>query len=262
MSAPRTEPEPRPLAGAFAEGDFRALAEPLCKDPQYDERRLVTRRKLGAIAKAGVAAVAAATDGAVTLLARTSLHRPHAFNQMRVRRLWAYLARDKPAKMRLRRVLGAELAKDLDAAYRNAYLCVAIEAEALEVSLRIHADAWYDGTNLRNRVESSAGELAAWLAHLNTLEGYYLRLADWKGEWRCGALDTDRLREFLRYWVPGEHALAVERRWLAPAGDRGLALAADVPERLVAELARLAPLYRFCAWSAESDFLFKSREAR
>jgi hypothetical protein len=30
----------------------------------------------------------------------------------------------------------------------------------------------------------------------------------------------------------------------------------DVPDLLVAELRRLGPLYRFTAWSDESDFLF------
>jgi len=33
-------------------------------------------------------------------------------------------------------------------------------------------------------------------------------------------------------------------------------LGADVPRQLVAEMARLVPLYRYMAWSQESDFLF------
>jgi hypothetical protein len=238
----------------FEEGDFHALSEGLSRDPQYNDRRLLARRKLGGIAKAAVERIGAATDGALRLASRTSLHQPHAFNHMRVRRLWAYLCRDKGAKTKLKRVLGAELAKDLDAAYRNAYLCVAIESDALEVSLRIHPEGWYDGQNLIHRTQREG--LRGWLELLNTLDGYRLRMHDWKGEWRCGAIAIENLEEFLSYYKPGDHALAVERRWPAPSGARGAALDPGVPELLVGELVRLAPLYRYSAWSDESDFLF------
>ena len=50
---------------------------------------------------------------------RTSIHNPHQFNGNRVSRLWAYLVRPKAAKTKLKRVLGADLAKDLDQAYKN-----------------------------------------------------------------------------------------------------------------------------------------------
>lgn len=242
---------------AFEEGDFHALSEALARDPQYDDRRLVARRKLGAIAKEAlerIGADARAEGVELDLAQRTSLHRPHVFNHMRVRRLWAYVCRGRKAKAGLKRVIGAELAKDLDAAYRNAFLCVALEADALEVALRVHPDAWYDGQNLVKRVSKEGLDL--WLALLNQLDGYRLRIDDWKGEWVCGRLDRDRLREYLRYYVPGERGLAVERRWPAPAGARGAALGGEVPELLVEELRRLVPLYRFSAWSQESDFLF------
>jgi len=236
----------------FEEGDFHALSEGLCRDPQYDDRRLLARRKLGAVGKEAAARIAAA--GGPELASRTSLHRPHTFNGMRVRRLWTYVARGKGERARLRRVLGAELGRDLDAAYRNAYLCAALEADCIETSLRIHTDAWYDAQNLSKRL---AGEgTGRWLELLNELDGYFLRLADWKGEWRCGALDRDRLEEFLRYWKPGEQALAVERRIPAPPGAREHAFGPGVPEALVEELVRLVPLYRFTAWSRDSDHLF------
>jgi hypothetical protein len=247
--------EPRPLPGlpALEDGDFHALSEGLDRDPQYNDRRLVARRKLGAIAKAALERIAA-EPGAPELVQRTSLHAPHAFNRMRVRRLWAYLTRGKKAKGRLKRTLGAELAKDLDAAYRNAYLCVALEPAALEVSLRVHPDAWYDAQNLANRVKREG--LDGWLGQLNRLPGYRLRLDDWKGEWRCGELDRDKLEEFLKFWQPGTHGLTVERRWPAGPGQRAPLLEPHVPAALADELARLVPLFRFSAWSEESDHLF------
>ena len=68
--------------------------------------------------------------------------------------MWTYACRGKAEKKRLRGTLGADLAKDLDAAYRNAYFCAAVESDALEVSLRIHADAWYDAQNLAKRLKN------------------------------------------------------------------------------------------------------------
>ena len=245
--------EPQPLRGEilFEEGDFHALSDALCKDPQYNDRRLLARRKLLALGKEFVKRAKA--EG-VALDVRTSLHNPHMFNGMRVKRIWAYITRPKAEKTRLRRTLGPDLAKDLDAAYKNAYLCLALEAEALEVSLRIHPDGWYDGQNLVRRVKAEGKQ--GWLDHLNRLGGFQLRLHDWKGDWRCGDLDLDRLEEFLRYYAPGEHAFAVEMRIPAPSGARGVALEAEAAEGLLRECSRLLPLYRYTAWSQESDFLF------
>lgn len=254
--------EPKPLAelAAFEEGDFHALTESLGRDPQYNDRRLVTRRKLASIAKLAVdelVADAAAKGGTLELQSRTSLHQPHMFNHMRVRRIWAYITRGKKEKARLKKVLGTELAKDLDSSYRNAYLCVAIEEAALEVSLRIHPDAWFDGQNLVHRTQKEG--FALLLPFLNDLDGFRLKLDNWKGEWICGQLNADKLKEFFRYYKPGELGLAVEQRLPAPPGQRGAALAEDVPEMLLLELRRLAPLYRLIAWSEESDHLFKPR---
>lgn len=247
--------EPAPLPGAIVleEGDFHALSERLSRDPQYDDRRLVARRKLQALGKRAAARVA---EEGPALECRTSLHHPTVFNQMRVRRLWAYLVRGKAEKRALRGVLGPELGKDLDAAYRNAYLCLALEAEAVEVSLRIHPDAWFDGQNLKNRLGREG--VGVWKALLNRLDGFHLRLHDWKGEWPCGALSTEALEDYLKTWTPGEHALAVERRWPAPPGAREAVCRPEVPDALVEECLRLVPLYRFSAWSKESDYLFPS----
>lgn len=190
---------------------------------------------------------------------RTSIHNPHAFNGNRVRRLWAYVTRDKAAKGKLRKVLGRDLAKDLDSAYRNAYLCLALEHEAIEVSLRIHPDGWYDGQNLVKRLKTEG--VKEWQELLNGLEGFQLKMHDWKGEWRCGDLTPERLEEYLRFYTPGEHTLAVERRWPVPAGPAMRAMrepvfGEGVPAMLVEEALKLVPLYRFTAWSPEADFLF------
>lgn len=247
------DPEPRvvPELVALDDGDFHVLSAGLCRDPQYNDRRLVLRRKLLSLAK--VFAVEAKALG-VELDVRTSLHAPSTFNHMQVKRIWAYACRAKAEKRRLKGVLGADLAKDLDASYRNAYVCAAVEFDAVEVSLRIHADAWFDGQNLVSRTKKEG--LDGWKRELNQLEGFRLRLADWKGEWICGNLGRDRLEEFLKYYKPAEHALVVDRRFPAPPGARTALFSSQFPAQVVAELLRLVPLYRFTAWSQESDFLF------
>lgn len=248
------EEEPRPLEGPilFEESDFRALAPGLASNPDYNAHRLAARRRLLALGKR---AVTSAGELGLALECRTSLHNPNTFNANRVQRLWAYLTRAKKAKSALKRQLGPELGKDLDSAYRNAYLCLALESQALEVSLRIHPDGWYDGQNLVNRVKHEG--LEPWLTRLNALSGFRLRLHDWKGEYRCGSLQPEQLEEFLKYYRPGDHQLAVEKRYPAPEGARGGALEAGCAEELLGELLRLVPLYRFLAWSEESDFLFR-----
>ncbi len=258
---PQTEPDPapvpkgqpKPLTGdlSLEPWDFEALGPRHAKNPEANEHRLKTRRKLLAWAKAWVKA---GPDPAFDV--RTSIHNPHAFNGQKVDRLWAYITRTKAQKTALRKVLGRELAKDLDAAYRNAYLCVAIEHEALEVSLRIHPDGWYDGQNLLNRVKQEGAR--GLLELLNQLDGFTLRLHDWKGRWPLGSLSIDALEEVLRFYQPGELGWVVERRWPIPSdlAQRAALLEGDIAGTLQSEWERLVPLYRYVAWSETSDFLF------
>ena len=180
-----------PALEPFVPYDFEALRRPRSASAGNNEQRLAARRRLEAIAKHAATLVKSEEK----LDVRTSIHNPFPpVNGGRVERLWAYLTRPKAAKTKLKRTIGAELAKDLDQAYKNGYLCVALEADAVEVSFRIHADAWYDGRNLVKRVKSDGyGPL---LELLNELDGFRLQLSDWKGEWICGALTADRLEEF------------------------------------------------------------------
>ena len=249
-----TDVEPRPESGeiTFADADFHALGERLCGDAQYNDARLAARRKLLALGKRLIKRVADAEGP--KLEARSSLHNPTAFNGMKVRRLWTYAVRAKAEKNRLKKTLGADLAKDLNAAYKNAYLCLAMEAEALEVSLRIHTDAWYDGQNFLKRLKAEGYE--PFLEIANRLDGFVLRLHDWKGEWPLADLGAAGLDEYLKYYEPGEHRMVFERRYPAPASARDAACTPEAAGELLAQAERLVPLYRYVAWSKESDFLF------
>ncbi|MEZ5973732.1 MAG: hypothetical protein R3F17_05935 [Planctomycetota bacterium] len=249
----QTEPEPRPLTGdlAFEPWDFESLGPGHNKSPEANEYRLKARRKLLSWTKAWAAELP--EPG---LDVRTSIHNPHAFNGMRVDRLWSYAARTKKEKTALRKVLGRDLAKDLDAAYRNVYLCLAIEHQALEVSLRIHPDGWYDGQNMHKRV--AAEGLDGLLTLLRSLDGFTLRLHDWKGRWPLATLKREELESVLKYYQVGELGFVVEQRWPVPTDltARAQVLAGDVLPTLHQEWARLWPLYQYIAWSPANDFLF------
>ncbi|MEW6072198.1 MAG: hypothetical protein AB1726_06315 [Planctomycetota bacterium] len=252
--APSPAAEPSPARGTvtFAEGDFHALSAALAADPQFNNRRLETRRKILALGK--IAAREAGRHGQI-LDCRSSLHHPHPLNGMRVTRIRAALFRGKGERRRLAGILGAELGGDLASAHRNGHLFLSIEAEALEAGLSLHPEAWYDGQNLVNRVQREG--IGPWRAELNSLGvPWRLQMHDWKGRWDCGALTTEALEEYLSYYRPGDHRLAVSRRWPAPPGARGAALGPAAGEEIVAEALRLLPLYRFTVWSAASDFLF------
>ncbi len=250
-----TDTEPRPLPGGvcFEEWDFAALGPDCARSPEYNDRRLAARRKLLALGKSFLPQAEAQ---GVKLEARSSLHNPHSFNGKKVSRLWVYLMRTKAEKTRLRKTLGRDLAKDLDSAYRNAYLCAAIEHDRLEVSLRIHQDAWFDGQNMIKRI--GAEGIEPWRSLLNQLGGFQLRLHDWRGEWPLGEIGTDALAEFLKHYTPGNHQLVIDRRWPLPTspGGRAAALNPEVPGVLIAELARLLSVYRYGVWTEESNFLF------
>lgn len=237
----------------FEAWDFEALRPPRSRSAEYNEKRLAARRRLEAIAKHAAKAIGTSPK----LDVRTSIHNPFPpVNGGRVERLWAYATRPKAAKSKLKKTIGADLAKDLDQAYRNGYLCAALEADVVEVSFRVHQEAWFDGRNLTKRVESEGFEPL--LALLNDLDGFRLQLADWKGEWICGELTTGRLEEFFGFYEPGEHGLAVQQRWPATEAVREAVLAPGVPLELSEQLTRLAPLYEWTMWSDSSDFLFSS----
>ena len=235
----------------FEAWDLEALRPPRSRSEEYNKKRLAAKRRLEAIGKA----LTRSAPGAEKLEVRTSIHNPFPpVNGGSVERLWVYVTRPKAHKTKLKRQLGAELGKDLDQAYRNGFLCVALEAEAVEVSFRIHPDAWFDGRNLTRRIDAEGPRPL--LELLNELDGFRLQLADWKGEWICGQLEVEQLEEFLRYYEPGEHLLAVQQRTPVTEATREALLTPDLPAHLVAELARLLPISRYACWSPESDHLF------
>ena len=233
----------------FEARDFVVFGEAYRSNAEYDEHRLRIRRRLAAIAEEARGRL---TTLGLPLERRDSLHRPHGFNRNRVVAQWVYLARDAKARRAFRTRVGPEVGADLDPAFQNAHLCVAIDEKGLEVGLRVHREAWVDAQNLKNAGADAAG-WQAWRDLLRALpEGYGLRIHDWKKLYPCSRLTRDDAEEFFRYFVPGEHGMRVFR---SIPKEHPAAISAEFPARAAEELVALAPLYLFIAWAPENDRL-------
>jgi hypothetical protein len=166
--------------------------------------------------------------------------------------LRAYLTRDRQARSGLRRVLGSSFGKDIDSAYRHVMLHVTVTATHLSVGLSIHPEAWWDGQNLVGRC--SKGEGARELALLlRGLPGFVLQVHEHR-EHPTTSLHRDQLERALRHYRVGEHYFRIVRRWEPDdtlAGDGG-----DRGRRILEDVLRLVPPYRWIAWAPENQHLF------
>ena len=243
----------------FAPHDFERFRPEVQRNPEYNAERLEVRRKLDTIGKylcqeLSNAAVAEAGGGPVDLVSRASLHHPYRFNAFKVESQWVYLSRSDKARRAIKSLLGVELGKDLDQNYVHVLLVTEVHQHGLELALRIHQNAWWDGENLKRRLARADAreELAALL---RPLAGYGLRIHDYKRVHECSTIDAEEIRDTFKYYTPGEHwlhiAKTVERdtEWLDSE---------ECGERLRDEFVRLLPLYRYTVWTPENNHLFSS----
>jgi len=233
---------------AFAPTDFVLYSGQYSKSEEWNSKRLEIRRKLEAFGRLGEEAAASA---GLALESRASLHHPFEFNGFKVERQWVYLTRAKKEKAALKKVLGAELGKDLDSSYRNLYLSLTIDEAGLEIALKIHPDAWYDGQNLKNKCSGDTG-LREFVGILNRLAGFEFRIHDWKKIHNASTCTRTDLIDFFKYYVPGEHRFTLYHR---VGKEDPLATSADFAGLAAECFSALVPAHRFTAWSPENDFL-------
>ncbi len=229
----------------FEESDFRIFRPEFQKNEEWNGKRLELRRKLESYGKLVQEKLS------TPLEVRTSLHHPFEFNGFRVTQQWLYLTRTKKDKAPLKKVLGSELGKDLDSAYRNLYLSLTVDEQGLEIALKIHPDAWFDGQNLKNKCADEA-KLREWLAILNTLAGFEFRIHDWKKNYNASKCTRTDLLDFFKYYVPGEHRFTLFHR---VGKEDPLASSHEFAALFLESFEKLLPAYRFSAWSLENDYL-------
>ncbi|MCA8973892.1 MAG: hypothetical protein KDC98_04185 [Planctomycetes bacterium] len=231
------------MEAAFLERDFKAYERHRQDDPEYNSLRLGVRRKL----KAMVDAVAvAAKEAGVALSAQAGLHHPYTFNSYRVREQRAYLCRSPKERKKLAAFFGEALGKDAETHYIQTVLEISLDDQIVEVALRIHPLAWWDGEHLKKKLLGDPAQLEAFCTRLRALPpGFNLKLHDWRSDNWCAQVKPGDVKEMLGHYTPGNHWLHVQRQLpKEDAVEMGLEAQAWVTTSLLA----LLPLYRECLW--------------
>lgn len=229
----------------FLERDFLAYEKHRQHDDEYNALRLSVRRKLKRIADR---TKALAKERGVELSGKEGLHHPYTFNSYRVREQRAYLCRSDKERRKLASFFGEALGKDAETHYIQTVLEVSIDDQVVEAALRIHPQAWWDGQNLKKKVEAADG-LASWTAMLNALPpGFAMRVHDWRSLQYAGAAKAHEVKQLLAAYTPGEHWLHVLR--MLPRED-AVACGSDGPEWVVESLLSLLGMYRFVLWTPD-----------
>jgi len=235
----------------FQANDFRAYETGRQRDPEFNGYRLAVRRKLGEHGKALKRQLE--KQRGLSLSCRTSLNHPYKFNHGRVNAQWTYLSRSPKDKKQLQARVGPALGTDVDTHYIQTTLVVSLDSDAIEIGLRIHALAWWDGQNLKNRVADPA-ELNAWTDLLNDLPtGFILFMDRWKKEYVCGRLSAQDLRAYFKTYQPGEHWLNLRTRL---PKDTCVEMGSEFAGVCANAVLALAPVYEFVCWTENNDWLF------
>lgn len=227
----------------FLQRDFLAFEKHRQRDDEYNALRLSIRRKLKKIADR---VKALAKEQGVELAGKEGLHHPYTFNSYRVRDQRAYLCRSDKERKKLASFFGEALGKDAETHYIQTVLEVSIDHQVVEAALRVHPQAWWDGENLRKKVQTPEG-LRDFTAMLNALpKGFGLRLHDWRNVLWAGATKEGDVKEMFAHYTPGEHWLHIVRE--LPQED-ALAMGLEAPEWIVQSLLSLLPPYQFTLWT-------------
>ncbi len=234
---------------SFKPTDFARFQEELARDSIHNAERLEVRRKLDAFGKR-LSKRLEAKD--LAFASRASLHHPFRFNAYKVDSQYVYLSRADKERKSLKKILGVDLGKDLDQNYVHVILALEIHEHGLEVALRIHQNAWWDGENFKRQVNSEPHRQQV-VDALRAAPGFDLRVHDHRRKHPCDAMTVEELVETIGYYTPGEHWLHVEQ---SLGREEEYVTEPGLEGRLADEFEDLVKLYRVIRWTPKNDFLF------
>jgi hypothetical protein len=227
---------------SFLERDFLVYEKHRQDDAEFNALRLSVRRKLKAIADQ--AKVQAKEQGYETDSA-AGLHHPYAFNNFRVSQQRAYLCRSNKQRKKLKTFFGDALGKDADTHYIQTIVEVSLDAQVVQVALRIHPMAWWDGEHLKKAV-LQRGEMARWIELMHALPvGFGLKMHDWRKIYWAARANEQDMREYFGTYTPGDHWLHLLRE--LPRED-ALEMGCDASQWVVTSMLALLPAYQFILW--------------
>lgn len=236
---------PRTMTETFLDRDFKAYEKHRQDDPEYNALRLSVRRKLKAIVDA---TLKAAKEQGQEFSSQAGLHHPYVFNAYRVREQRAYLCRSPKERKKLASFFGEALGKDAETHYIQTVLELCLDDMVVEAALRIHPQAWWDGENLRKKVQDPQ-RMAEFCALLKALPaGFQVKLHDWKKVYWASQATPHEMKELFGSYTPGNHWLHVVRD--LPRED-AVGMGEGAAQWASTSLLSLIPLYRFILWSPD-----------
>ncbi len=246
------------LAG-LADADFDAYLPAKQRSNVYNRERLEVKQRLLQLGR-GLQPGLLGPDGAPLDLA-ASVEHPALFNHKQVDAQHLYFARGEAARRELDAIIDrargvASLLEDPTPQRSHVFLAISLYHDRLEVALRLHPEATVDRQNLTRKCQDpyELDRLASLLRALP--DGWTVSLPP-EGV-GVAALERGALEALLRRFAAATGPtlspalLSVARSW--PRAE-AIALGAGVADVLSAGLAALAPVYRFCAWARDNDFV-------
>ncbi|MDP6111250.1 MAG: hypothetical protein QGF00_08190 [Planctomycetota bacterium] len=240
--------EREPFEGFFEE-DFEMYLPPRRKDRKFNDDRLLIKHRLHSL---GELIAPGLGEAGLDLDFKTSLSHPYTFNKFSVDSQWVYFARKEKETKPLKKLFGEFLGKDLDMHYCHVILVAEINLDGVELALKIHQQAWWDGQNVKNRCNKEDARKKLTDA-LNQQSGFILSIHNWKKEYVCGKLTHGDVANYMKYYTPGNHWFHLR---MSLPKETVIPMEAGFAEFAGEKLAGLAPIYKLIEWRKDNDCVF------
>lgn len=234
----------------FSNYDFETFHPQKRKSREHNQQRLKVKRKLQ---KMGELIKPALKEADLPVLIKTSLHHPFIHNNFYVDSQWLYFTPAKKLINPLKDILGSSFHKELNSSYTHLVLVISIDYEKVTLSLKIHASAWWDGQNIKNKCAQKENR-EEFCALLQQAPEFSLKVHDWKKLYHCQDMKESELASFFHYYTPGEHWFHMDH---VIGREDPLATNPNFLEHATKLFTSLVKVYRFMLWSPDNNFLFK-----
>lgn len=249
-----------PMFAGLTDADFDAYLPQKQRSNVYNRERLEVKQRLLALGRA-LGAGLLGGDGAPLDVA-ASVEHPAIFNHKQVDAQHLYFSRGEAARRELDGIIDrargvASLLEDPTPQKSHVFLAVSVFHDRLEVALRLHPEATVDRQNLLRRTQD-VFELDRLVELVRALgAGATVSLGATRLD--AATVERDPLAELLRGFgapsapsLTGPSLLSIGRTWPRPDA---IARSGALEPALAADLGALLPVYRYCAWSRDNDFV-------
>ena len=245
----------------FSDKDFDAYAPAKWRSNVYNRERLEVKQRLLPLATA-LASRLLGTDGAA-LEAAASIEHPALVNHKQVDAQHVYFSRGEAARRVLDTIIDrargvASLLEDPTPQRSHVFLVLSLSVARVDVALRLHPEATVDRQNLLRKCQDPF-ELDRLLSLLLSLPpGYRVGLEPELVD--TASLTRDALDAALKRFAaqPTSGLAPTSALWSVCRTHSREALLSAGPtaaQLLTDDLYALLPIYRFCAWARDNDFV-------